>query len=220
MDVAILIMEIIGTIAFAFSGAMVGIQKKFDLFGVIVLGMTTSVGGGLIRDLLIGNHPPKMFQHPLYAMLGIVISIITFFVVYFQKNMTTKYWIRFGQLMFLFDTVGLGIFTVMGVTTAIDAGFLNNYFLQIFVGILTGVGGGLLRDIMARNLPYIFVKHIYACACLLGSISFILVNSVMGQLAAMIVGALMVILIRLLASYYKWNLPRIQSLDIEETGVL
>ena len=213
----IFIIEIIGTIAFASSGAMVGIKKQMDLLGVCVLGMTTAVGGGMIRDVILGVTPPIMFQNPTYALLAIAFSILIFCGMYFFQNKLTHSKVQgvYDKLMMIFDSLGLGLFTVVGVTTAINIGYETTAFLQIFVGVLTGVGGGVLRDIMAGNTPYIFVKHVYASASIIGAIVCVLVEPWFGELTAMLVGAAVVFVIRILAAHYKWNLPRIKPMEAE-----
>ena len=211
----IFIIEIIGTIAFASSGAMVGIKKQMDLLGVCVLGMTTAVGGGMIRDLILGVNPPVMFQNPTYALIAIAFSILIFCGLYFFQNKLTHSKVQgvYDKLMMIFDSLGLGLFTVVGVTTAINIGYETTAFLQIFVGVLTGVGGGVLRDIMAGNTPYIFVKHVYASASIIGAIVCVLVEPWLGDLTAMLIGAVVVFVIRILAAHYKWNLPRIKQVE-------
>lgn len=215
IDKYIFIIEIIGTIAFASSGAMVGIKKQMDLLGVCVLGMTTAVGGGMIRDLILGVTPPVMFQNPTYALLAIAFSVMIFCSMYFFQNKIThsKFYEVYDKLMMIFDSLGLGLFTVVGVTTAINIGYETTGFLQIFVGVLTGVGGGVLRDIMAGNTPYIFVKHVYASASIFGAIICVLLNMRFGELTAMLIGAAVVFVIRILAAHYKWNLPRIKQAE-------
>ncbi len=218
LDKYIFIIEIIGTIAFASSGAMVGIKKQMDLLGVCVLGMTTAVGGGMIRDLILGVTPPVMFQNPTYALIAIAFSVLVFCGLYFFQNKLTNKKIQgvYDKLMMIFDSLGLGLFTVVGVTTAINIGYETTGFLQIFVGVLTGVGGGVLRDIMAGNTPYIFVKHVYASASILGAVVCVLVERWFGELPAMLIGAAVVFVIRILAAHYKWNLPRIPQAGEEK----
>lgn len=208
-DIIILTMELIGTVAFAFSGAMLAIQKEMDLFGVCVLGVTTSVGGGLIRDLVLGSIPPSMFLKPLYTLVALGVSLLLFLVLYINRHLLQgKVGLAFDRIMLIFDTIGLGIFTVVGVNTAVKMNY-HQKFLLIFVGVITGVGGGLLRDIMAQEKPYIFTKHVYACASIAGAFVCVYTRPVFGSLAAMIAGAATVMLIRFLAAYRHWNLPRI-----------
>lgn len=209
-DIIIFVMEIIGTIAFAISGALIGVQKKMDLFGINVLGITTAVGGGLIRDLILGVNPPAMFRNSTYAMTAIVTSTIVFLWIYFKKkNMGVHAKKTYDWLMLVGDTIGLGIFTVVGSYAAVKAGYTSDRFLTMFVGVMTGVGGGMMRDIMAGNTPYILVKHIYAVASLAGAAVFTILLPYGTSLQCMVAGASVVMVIRFLAAHYRWNLPRI-----------
>lgn len=210
-DIIIFIMELIGTVAFASSGAMLAIQKEMDLFGVCVLGVTTSVGGGLIRDLILGRTPPGMFQKPVYTLVALGVSVFLFFLLYLNHNfLKGKVAVAYDRMMMIFDAVGLGIFTVVGINTGWACGYRQR-FLLVFLGVMTGVGGGLLRDVMAQVKPYILTKHVYACASIAGALACVLLWPWIGRLGAMVAGAAVVILIRFLAAYYRWNLPRIQG---------
>ena len=202
------ILEMIGTIAFAASGALVGSEQKMDIFGVSVLGVITAVGGGMIRDVTLGITPPGVFQKPVYAAVAVLTSVLVFFLLYFKREML-KGNVTYDKVMLVMDSVGLGIFTVVGVNTGIRQGFADNTFLLVFVGTITGVGGGLLRDMMAEVPPYIFVKHIYACASIAGAWICVIIYRSYGELPAMVVSSLIVMLIRFLAAHYRWNLPRI-----------
>ena len=209
-DLIIFIMEMMGTVAFAASGAMLGIRKKMDLFGVCVLGVTTAVGGGMIRDIILGIIPPGMFRRPVYTFVAIVPSVGLFALLYIKRNLLDG---RIGHLyellMNISDAIGLGIFTVVGINTAWSAGY-HALFLVVFVGVLTGVGGGLLRDVMAQEKPYILTKHIYACASIVGALVCVDTEETLGNLPAMMVGACVVVIVRFLAMHYRWNLPRIE----------
>lgn len=190
--------EIIGTVAFAVSGAQVAIEKKMDLFGVIILGMTTATGGGLIRDLILGITPPVVFREPVYALLAIAVSLLTFLPVIRRFLSRSRSWLR------IMDSLGLGIFTVIGV----KAGYTTqNVFLSIFLGVLTGVGGGVLRDLFAANQPSIFVRYFYASASLIGAAATVILLPYSEQWAQYI-GICLVMVLRFLAVRYKWNLPR------------
>lgn len=214
-DNVVFILEVIGTVAFAVSGALVGIQKSMDIFGVCVLGVITAVGGGAVRDIVVGIIPPNVFRNPVYATVAVLVSCLVFGVMYFRQSLSSK---RLGKLydgaMMLMDAVGLGIFTVVGVNAGLQQGYGDNAFLLIFTGTVTGVGGGLLRDVMAGVPPYIFVRHIYACASIAGAVACTALYSVTGMTAAMFAGVMLVLVIRCLASRYRWNLPRI-SLENE-----
>jgi len=212
IDTFVFIMEIIGTIAFASAGAMVAVEKEMDLLGVCVLGMTTAVGGGMIRDLILGVNPPVMFQNPVYALVAIAFSMLVFIVAYYNhKLQESKLYVAYDRLMLVCDALGLAIFTVVGVNAAWKMEYETTTFLQIFVGVLTGVGGGVLRDVMAGNTPYIFVKHIYASASIIGAVVTIVLMNFFGELTGMIAGAVIVFVIRIFAAYFKWNLPRIRK---------
>lgn len=206
MENFVFILELVGTVAFAVSGAITGIEKKMDIFGVAILGLTTAVGGGIVRDMLIGNTPPQTFQSPVYSIISIITAFIVFYLAGRRKNSTNqKAW---DILLLVMDALGLGVFTVVGISTAYAAVPQSGKFLLIFVGVITGVGGGVMRDVMAGNMPYIFVKHIYACASLAGACVCAYGWEVMGMRNAMVTGMVIVVVIRFLAAYYKWNLPK------------
>ena len=167
MAVLMLIVELAGTMAFAVSGAMTGLSKRMDIFGVAILGLTTATGGGVLRDILLGSFPPMMFRDPIYAAFAVGTSIVIFLP--FVRRLLARTKRIYTAILFFTDTFGLGIFTVVGVQAAYVAGY-ENAFLAIFVGTITGVGGGVLRDVLAGNTPYIFVKHVYASAAIAGAV--------------------------------------------------
>ncbi|OUM21644.1 hypothetical protein CBW42_02720 [Butyricicoccus porcorum] len=209
-DYFILMMEILGTVSFASSGAMLAIQRRMDVFGVTILGVTTAVGGGVIRDLILGITPPSMFRDFKYALMAIVTSLVIFTLMCLRRQLFSgNFLIWYDKVMNLFDTVGLGVFTVVGMNTAVQTGYGDNYFLLCFVGVVTGVGGGMMRDIMTGTMPYIFVKHIYAVASLAGALVFVLFYRHVPEIVGMLLGAGTVIAIRILAAHYRWNLPRV-----------
>ena len=202
------VIEIIGTIAFASSGAMVAIRQQLDLLGVVVLGVTTAVGGGMMRDIILGNVPPSLFMNPVYVLTAFLTVMILFIVVRLnQKILESRYISSYEKMMNIFDAIGLASFTVTGIDTAVLAGYGEYHFLSVFLGVLTGVGGGVLRDIMAGQTPYILRKHVYASASIAGALCYVFLNGRLTGDASMILGALVVILIRLLATRYCWNLP-------------
>lgn len=209
----VFIIEIIGTIAFASSGAMVGIRKNMDIFGVMVMAITTAVGGGIIRDLILGIRVPNTFRNPVYVEFAIGTALVLFIIFYIRRQMMeSSVMVYYERLMSLMDAIGLGAFTVIGVQTAWEIGYGPQKFLLLFVGVVTGVGGGVLRDMMAMEMPFIFVKHVYACASLIGAVVCVLLMKY-HKSAGMIIGAIVVIIIRLLAAKYKWNLPRIKPTE-------
>jgi uncharacterized membrane protein YeiH len=211
-ETIVFIMEILGTIAFAASGGMVGIGKKMDIFGVCVLGVITAVGGGMIRDIILGIIPPGVFTNPIYVLVSTVVSALMFIMLYVNRGRTHNHIkLIYDIVMFIMDTIGLGVFTVVGVHAGIVNGYSDSFFLLIFLGTITGVGGGLLRDVLAGIPPMIFVKHIYACASIAGAMVCVFLNRYTGEVAAMLTGFAVVVLIRLLAAHYRWNLPRIRT---------
>lgn len=202
----LLIFEIIGTVAFALSGAMTGIKKNMDIFGVSILGLTTAVGGGVIRDLLLGITPPATFRDPIYALVALGTSILIFIPA--VRHLLNKKHHIYEISMLIMDSLGLGVFTVVGVQAAISASESRNYFLILFVAVVTGVGGGVLRDMMAQNTPYIFVKHFYACASLTGAVVTVILWPLLPRTAVMLIGAAVVMILRFLAAYFHWSLPK------------
>ena len=206
MAICLFILDLIGTMAFAASGAMTALKKNMDIFGVAILGLTTAVGGGAIRDILLGITPPATFREPIYAVVAIATAVFIFIPA--VRRLLTQNQILYDRIMLIMDSLGLGIFTVVGISAAYSVSEDFNLFLLLFVGIVTGVGGGVLRDILAGNTPYIFVKHIYACASGAGALLCTLCWKPLGVTAAMLLGAFAVILLRLLAAHFRWSLPR------------
>lgn len=202
----ITVFEIIGTVAFAASGAIVALKKEMDIFGVAILGLFTAVGGGVIRDMILGNTPPAVFKDPVYAVVAIITSVIIFLPK--VRGLLKKSPKVYDIVMLIMDSVGLGIFTVVGIQTAKLVNPDSGYFLLVFVGIVTGVGGGLLRDICAGVTPYIFVKHFYACASLFGSLLCALLWNYTSENIAMISGSAAVLVLRILAAKFRWSLPK------------
>ena len=206
MDIFVTILELIGTVAFAASGALTAMKKHMDLLGIIVLGVVTAIGGGIIRDLILGATPPFAFRDPLCAFVAIATALLLFVPQLRRPLMRNQK--AFDLAMLFMDSLGLGIFTVMGIWIAMDLSPDRSRFLLTFVGVITGVGGGVIRDVLAGQTPYIFVKHIYACASLAGALVCALCWERAGEVTAMTVGMIVVIVIRLLAARYRWNLPK------------
>ncbi|MBE6039108.1 MAG: trimeric intracellular cation channel family protein [Anaerofustis stercorihominis] len=201
----ILFLELAGTVAFAVSGAMSAMKKEMDIFGVCTLGLITSVGGGVIRDLVLGITPPNTFRNPVYALTAVITSVIIFLPG--VRKVLFRHRKVYDKALHLMDTVGLGIFTVVGVRTAMLMQEEYGIFLLVFVGLITGIGGGIIRDVLAGNTPFVFVEQIYACASVAGAV----VCAAMwyfGEGYALICGAFTVITIRLIAVKYDMQLPK------------
>lgn len=173
-DVIVTILELIGTAAFAASGVLTAIKRRFDLFGVIIIGVTTAVGGGIMRDIVIGSHPVAAFRDPLAMSAAALISVLVFAALAVKGDLGGKALKLYDTAMLMLDTIGLGIFTVTGITAAMRSGVSDNTFLLVFSGVITGVGGGVLRDIFVNKKPEIFVGNIYACASATGAAAFLL----------------------------------------------
>ena len=204
MTTFIFVLELAGACAFAISGAFVGIRKELDIFGVCIMGLSTAVGGGIIRDILLASTPPVMFTNPIYAIVSLITCVIVF------SSRVREFIDRKYALLMFFDAVGLGIFTVSGAMRAYEAAAGSNIFLAVFGGVITGVGGGLLRDMMANETPYIFTKHIYATASIAGAILFCILLPLTGRYNAMLIGAAFIVVLRILAMHYRWNLPKLK----------
>ncbi len=209
MELFVTILELMGTVAFAASGALIAMKKRMDLLGIVVLGLVTAVGGGILRDVILGATPPFAFRNPLCACVAIATSLLLF-IPYFRRPLMKNQKV-FDLALLIMDSIGLGIFTVMGIWIA--KGLSPDYrrFLLIFVGVITGVGGGVIRDILAGETPYIFVKHIYACASLAGALVCVLLWHCLPSYAAMLIGVAVVLVIRLLSAHYRWNLPHVEQ---------
>ncbi len=207
--------EIIGTVAFAITGVITAIEKKLDVFGAVVLGMVTAVGGGIVRDMILGYLPPSAFRYPVYAVTAIITSLVVFVIAYFFGKRIKLHFDVYSQVINVFDSIGLAVFTVAGVNTAIACGFGENSFLSIFVGMLTGVGGGVMRDIMAGRVPKILRKRVYALAAAIGALLYqvLIEQELCPQYVALLIGTGSIIAIRLSATVFHWNLPRLKDFD-------
>jgi len=190
--------EIIGTIAFAISGALIGIEKKLDLFGIIFLAVTTAVGGGIIRDIIIGNVPPTAFVNPTFWIIGIITALLVF--IFYEKIN------KLEKIIIISDTLGLAVFTAIGCRTAIAHG-ANNAFLVIAMGLSTGVGGGILRDVLVKNVPFVLKKEIYAVASIAGALSFYHIYRYLPEIISLYICCAVVFIIRILSIAYDLNLP-------------
>lgn len=193
------IFEIIGTVAFALSGCMVGIRKEMDIFGASILAITTAVGGGVFRDILIGIHPPAAFVNPSFALLSVATAIIVFL---FYKKLN-----KLNNIIQISDAIGLGAFAAIGCSVATKNNF-NSTFIIVSLGLFTGVGGGILRDVFAQEIPFVFRKEIYAVACIVGGLAFVGVRNYLGDYTALYACFLVTFLVRMVAIRYNLQLPK------------
>lgn len=223
MDLLLAIFDVIGTIAFAISGAVCAIRHRMDLFGVLFLAVITATGGGMLRDLIMGNIPPVMFRNPIYVFLATLTGLAVFLFTLFSRRADPSRLHRAGRVFepFLFwsDTLGLAAFTVDGAMLGIASSHGDNLFFDTTLAFLTGVGGGLLRDLLCAQKPDIFTKHVYALASIIGGLAASLVIDLAGaKNTGMVTGFLLVILIRFLARHFRWNLPRISPSESDSSA--
>ncbi len=192
-------LDLIGTAAFAASGAWAGIRRDMDLFGVMVLGMVTATGGGTLRDLLLGDTPPFCLQDETYLYVAIAMSLAMFFL---HRRMDLL-----RHPLLYFDAVGLGTFVVIGTEKALQ--FETGALGAVLLGVMTATAGGMIRDILANQVPLILRKEVYASACLAGGILLVGLHHVAApRTVALLSAAGLVILVRLLAIRFDWALPR------------
>lgn len=192
------ILDVLGTMAFAISGALAAMKRKLDLFGIFIIGFVTAIGGGTLRDVLIGNTPVVWMENILYIYL---IGFVSILAIIFRNKI---YYLKTS--LFLFDTIGLGIFTITGIEAGIRNGL--DPIICIALGTMTGTFGGVIRDILCNEIPVIFRKEIYATASITGGLTFfVLFYLGMETEIIYIVTALIVISIRLWVVKYKISLP-------------
>ncbi len=194
------ICDLLGTVAFAISGVLVAMDKKLDLFGVFIIAFVTAIGGGSLRDMLIGDTPVAWMRESAYTftIIGAVV-----FAILFQRRLR---YLR--RSLFLFDTIGIGLYTMVGIEKGLQAGLMP--LICIALGTITASFGGVLRDILCNEIPVIFRKEIYATACILGGVLyFILLRTALEEQYAYALAIGMVIAIRLLAVRFKIALPNI-----------
>lgn len=209
MEDVMFVLELIGAAAFAVSGAMVAIEKKADIFGVLFLAVTTALGGGVIRDVLIGRIPPVMFVSYWYLLISVVAALEVFIDAYLRSEKYKLHLDKLDAVNNVFDAIGLAVFTVSGMNAAMPVS--DNVILVLFVGMCTGVGGGMLRDVMTNTMPKVLRKRVYAVASLIGGGLYYVMHVLdINQLLSVGCGMLVIFALRLFATIYKWNLPSVK----------
>ena len=201
MDV-IYVIDILGTFAFAISGALVASKKDFDLFGVIILAFVTAVGGGMLRDVLINAHPINWIGDLNYIKTIAVAVVFTFL---FKRRIEPL-----RKTFFLFDTIGISVFTLLGLQKGLSYDLPS--VVAIIMGMVSAVFGGVIRDVLTREVPLIFKKEIYASACLAGGLVYLLLKKLnVDENFSFIFSAAIIIIIRTLSVIYKLELPKIKD---------
>ena len=203
IDFFVYILDLFGTMAFGVTGAFKAIEHKADIVGIIILATITGLAGGTIRDVVFGKTLPNSLIDPTYVIIT-VISAIVLFLLYSKMK---KHW----NVFLKFDAVGLGVFTVIGATFAYNL-FGMNFLIIVLSGMLTAIGGGILRDVFVNQTPIVFVKELYASASFIGAITFYFTLLITNEVyAATILGIILTTGLRLVAMKYNWNLPRVKS---------
>jgi uncharacterized membrane protein YeiH len=189
---------IVGTIAFAAAGALAGIQKKLDVFGVFVAALVTAVGGGIVRDVFSGIIPPTAFIYPMFTIISLLTAVVACFC-YRWLN-------KFNDTILILDAIGLGAFTAAGANMAFTYEY-NRLLMTVMMAVLSGVGGGMLRDIFVGNIPFVFRKEVYAVASIIGAVCFFYTKQFYAGSAPMYVCFLMTVSIRIFCMRYDLHLP-------------
>ena len=210
LDVASYLIDIIGTLAFAVAGAMVGADRHMDLFGVLSMGVVTAMGGGVMRDILLGQFPARAFFNYDYIFLAVMASLVVFIIIRAFRQAYSRNRLLVEAVNNVFDAIGLAAFSITGVQIAIQSGHGENWIFCVFLGMMTGVGGGILRDMLCRMVPMVFTKHIYAVASIAGSLLYYICAHFHAEELGTVLVMVTVIAVRILARIYHWNLPRIQ----------
>jgi uncharacterized membrane protein YeiH len=198
----IYILDILGTFAFAISGALFASDKKFDLFGVLIIAFVTAVGGGMIRDVLMNAHPINWIGDLNYVWTILMAVIFTFL---FKSKIAPL-----SKTLFLFDTIGIGVFTLLGLQKGLD--YNLHPFIALLMGMISAVFGGVLRDVLTNRVPLIFEKEIYASACLAGGLIYLLTDYLqVNQNLQFAISAFIIVLIRSIAVKFHLQLPKIKD---------
>jgi len=199
LPLSIHLLDLFGTAVFALTGALRALTKKLDLMGAVVLAIVTALGGGMMRDALIGRHPPAAFVDEIYLMIAIAVGIFTF--IWGKHIREQETW------LIVFDAIGLGVFTLVGAQVALQAG-LGSLGI-VFIAMLTATGGGVLRAMLVAEIPFVLKKEIYASAALLGALCFLLFEYIHATASLTMWGVVMVTIVaRLLAWRCKFELPQ------------
>lgn len=209
-----LVLECIAVASFSVTGTLIAIKRRLDIFGALVLALITSFGGGLIRDLTIGMTPPLLLsgdrEYTTMTVVCVAVSL-TVSLTAFLGNMAERLTASIHNILIeSTDTLGLALFCILGIDSALEANaaFQSNPALLIFCGCITGVGGGILRDVMTAQIPSIFRKHIYLIPALLGSSLYVVLHSYeVRQIPAILFSAGLILILRFLAIRFRWNLP-------------
>jgi uncharacterized membrane protein YeiH len=192
------IFEIMGIVAFAVSGALTGIQKRLDVFGVLVLAITTAIGGGILRDVVIGNTPPLTFQDPTFFIISSLVTLVVFF--------TYRWLEQYKNTIQVFDAIGLGAFTATSAKLALQHN-LDSLFIVTTISVITGIGGSVIRDVIVKEIPYVFRQEVYAITTIMGAMTFYYSQMYLDGPLPLYLSFLITTGLRLCCIKYGWNFP-------------
>jgi len=202
IDGFISILDYLGTVAFAVTGASKAISHKADIFGIIVLATVVGVAGGITRDVIFGRFPTA-FSDPIYISITVIVGVVMFFL-YAKFKSEMNIWL-------VFDAIGLGVFSILGASIAYQVVGME-FLPMLFGGMITAIGGGILRDVFVREIPIVFVKEVYAVASIIGIVVFYgILNAGVDIQVASVIGIVVATGTRLLAMKYNWNLPKVKE---------
>jgi uncharacterized membrane protein YeiH len=202
-------LDLFGTFAFAISGALMAIKKDMDLFGIVVLAFVTAIGGGTARDVLLGNTPVFILNNPIYVYISIIAAIIA---LLFHKLL-----FKIHSIILVADALGLGVFVCIGISKALESNV--SYTGAVLLGLTTAVAGGVIRDLLAREIPAVLIRDFYAVTCVAGGITYVILMRInISNDAILFFTAGLVILLRLLAIRFNWNLIKISSFSANTTA--
>lgn len=213
VEIVLNVLSAIGVVAFSVAGALVAIDHRVDMFGVVTLAAITSFGGGLTRDLLMGKLPPTLFTDRFYLVLAGV-SVLTALIVFTVARVFQQKFVEREKLIDritnIFDAVAIGVFATTGAKTVMDfTGTPENAFLVLTLGSLTAVGGSIIRDVLICEVPFVLKKRIYVLAVLAGAgLYYLLVRLGAAEIPALVAGTLLTFGLRMMATVFRWNLPR------------
>lgn len=217
MSLFLLILEIIGTIAFSIGGSILAIKNKMDILGVIILACISALGGGLIRDVVINSDNIVVFNQPIYLAIAIITALVVFVWLYASKKIDFLDNKNFNFFLNVIDGIGLGVFVVIGAQVAYTVS--DNILLIVFCALITGVGGGIIRDLLVNRIPNIFRKHIYAVAALIGLIGYLVFTYYDLAVIGTIICIVLVTSIRVVSHCFKLSLPKVKVGDEVECSI-
>ncbi|MBQ0101719.1 MAG: TRIC cation channel family protein [Firmicutes bacterium] len=222
-SVIIFILQVFGIASFSAAATLTALRKNTDMIGALILAFTTSFGGGIMRDIFTGHIPPHLFtdyDYMIFAVVCTAVSLVIYHLAFIRKISDYLVEHRHFFLIEFFDTVGIALFSVSGSATVINIGgkIGTNNALVIFCGVITAVGGGVLRDLLLAEMPGIFKKYVYLLPCLAGAAFYVYLHTVIGELPTTVIAASIIICIRIPAILLKWTLPTPQNKFNKGTG--